>query len=133
MELEPNPRRLAELDAGYEKRTGAWWVTVIVIGVFLGNLLSFGTYQLYLQWELKQAAAAFKEASARQREISNAERARTAKQHAESQRALEKKKVVDAQLRQTCEFWRQQVRRENTSESRAYRDAACARADGSIP
>ena len=36
-----------------KKRSGVMWVFIIVIGVFLGNVLSYGTYEIYSFWKLK--------------------------------------------------------------------------------
>lgn len=133
MELEADSRRLSQLSSGYsEERTGIWWVTVIVIGVFLGNLLSFGAYQLYVSWELQQLADALKTEATEQAQLSMAEMERIAKNNAALRKEREKRNAVNAQLLQTCKFWRQQVVNENTAQNRAYRDAACSRAGGSV-
>ena len=129
MELEPDNYRLARLSSYQrEERSGLWWVTVIMIGVLFGNLLSFGAYQLYVKWELHQLAISLKKEAAELSERSKAEMDQLAKQNAAAQREREKQQAVQSKLLQTCNFWRQQVAKENTSQNRAYRDAACARA-----
>ena len=133
MELEPDPYRLAQLSANHrEERSGIWWVTVIVIGVFIGNLLSFGAYQLYMRWELNQLTISLRTEAAGQAERLKAEMERVAKNNEALRREREKQNAVNATLIQTCEFWRQQVAKENTSQNRAYKDAACSRASGSV-
>jgi hypothetical protein len=129
MELESDPYRLAQLSTHHEERhTGIWWVTVIVLGVFIGNLMSFGAYRLYVQWELQQIAIALKIETTEQAEKLKVEMARLAKKNEASRREQQKKSEVNAKLLQTCEFWRQQVIKENTVQNRAYREAACTRA-----
>ncbi len=133
MELEPDTYRLSQLSSNRkEDRSGVWWVTVIVVGVFLGNLLSFGAYQLYVRWQLQQLVISLKTDAAEYAEKTKVEMERVAKKNEALRKEREKQTSVNAQLLQTCEFWRQQVARENTSQNRAYRDAACARATGSL-
>lgn len=129
MDLEPDNYRLAQLSSYQrEERSGLWWVTVIMIGVLLGNLLSFGAYQLYVKWELQQLAITLKKEAAELSERSKVEMEQSAKQNEAARREREKQQAVQAKLLQTCNFWRQQVGKENTAQNRAYRDAACARA-----
>lgn len=133
MELESHSYRLAKASPSYsDARSGIWWVTVIVIGVFIGNLLSFGAYQLYVRWELQQLAISWKTGAAEQAERSRAKMQRIEKNNAALRKEREKQNAVHAKLLQTCNFWRQQVAKENTSQNRAYRDAACSRASNSI-
>lgn len=134
MELEPDPHRLAQLGSyTREERSGVWWVTVIALAVFIGNLMSFSAYQLYIQWELKRFTVSLGSAFEKQAEVSKAQMEQAARQNAEARKVREKQNAVNAQLRQTCEFWRQQVARENTAQNRTYRDAACSRAAGTVP
>jgi hypothetical protein len=129
MDLEPDTCRLAQLASSQrEERSGLWWVTVIMIGVLFGNLLSFGAYQLYVKWELQQLAIALKKEAAEFSATSKAEMEQLAKQHEATRREREKQQAMQSKLLQTCNFWRQQVAKENTAQNRAYRDAACARA-----
>ena len=129
MDLEPDTYRLAQLTSHQnEERSGLWWVTVIMIGVLFGNLLSFGAYQLYVKWELQQLAIALKKEATEFSARSKAEMEQMAKQNEAARREREKQQAVRSKLLQTCNLWRQQVAKENTAQNRAYRDAACARA-----
>ena len=131
MNLEPNPTRLAQLNAdSTSQRSWAWWVSVIITGVFIGNLLSFGAYQLYALWQLKQISIAFNAELDEQRRISDANRARIAERDAAAQKERQREESTRATLQQTCDFWQQQVRNKDTSENRSYRDVACARVKG---
>ena len=103
-----------------EPRSGIWWVTVLMLGVLLGNVLSYGAYRVYIKWETEQALQAMEAMNARL----SAERAALAR---EQRIANEKRREIDQQLWHTCQFWREQVRRDDTSQHRTYRDAACAK------
>lgn len=109
-----------------------WWVIVIFLGVFIGNLLTFGAYEIYVRWKLDQFVISLKSEAAEQAESSKAEMKRVAKSGEALRREREKQNAIIAKLLQTCEFWRQQVAKENTSQNQAYRDAACSRASSSV-
>lgn len=130
MELDPDYHRLAQLQ-DVQQRSGIWWVTIIVLGVFLGNLLSFGAYTLYVRWEFIQFSNILSdelEKSAKQMRADRAHRIREADaRRIAATRKAEAERAVRRQLSQTCQFWVQQVRREDTPKNRAYRDAACAK------
>ena len=117
MELDPNSN-LNSLSSRPAERSGIWWVTVIAIGILIGNILSFGTYELYQRWRLDQFMVTV-----------NAMIDRQAKHSEKLRQQMTKERGVNAQLQQTCKFWRQQVQQENTEKNRNYRDIACARAN----
>ena len=117
MELDPNSN-LASLHSRPAERSGLWWVTVIAISILIGNTLSFGTYELYQRWRLTQFMLTVDAMREKQAQISQKNRIK-----------LKKKQEINAKLQQTCMFWRQQVKQEDTPKNRSYRDIACARAN----
>jgi hypothetical protein len=54
MELEPEPHRVDSLRPAKAERSGFWWVGVIAVGILIGNIFSYGAYELYQRWQLKQ-------------------------------------------------------------------------------
>lgn len=129
MQIEPDPYRLAQLNTrNREQRSGLWWVTVIIVGVFVGNLLSFGASQLYVRWELKQLTISLDAMTQRQAAELRVQQERSAKQNAAARIEREKRNAVNAKLLQTCAYWKREVAKESNSQTRAYRDTACARA-----
>lgn len=129
MHLDPDTRRLRELrENGDQRRGGAWWIATIAAGVLLGNLLSFGAYQLYARWQLHALMASTDAMLRKQQERARADEARLATELAAQRKERDRQASIDAQLQQTCEFWRRETGRENTARNREYRDAACARA-----
>ncbi len=133
MKLDPDPTRLAQLSAHHRPEgSGIWWVTVIAIGVLIGNLLSFGSYKLYVSWELHRLAISLRTEAAKQAEISKVNMERITKNNEALRKEREKQSAINATLLETCAFWRQQVVNENTLQNRAYRDAACSRASSSV-
>lgn len=137
-----------------KQRSGIKWIFIIVIGVFLGNVLSYITYETYTFWRLKivmeAAATELKEQTSRtikqskiqtqknfvrQQEIrkQNAERQKQINaKNAERKRQIYAQSSVNKQLQKTCDFWRQQVKRESTASNRSNRDLACLRANNSL-
>jgi hypothetical protein len=133
MDLEPDYGRLASLAAlQREERSAAWWIAVIIVGVLIGNVLSYGAYKLYIRWEMHQIALAAEEAMRVQTARIKAQSEQMAKENAARAKERQRQLAVNQQLRQTCEYWKEQLRQENTSQNRAYRDAACARAAGAF-
>lgn len=106
------------------------WVLIIAFGIFLGNTLSLGLERAVTYWEIRQVAMAAKEAVQR----SSAERAVQLEADRKAQAArLEQQRIESAtkrdgyrQAKWTCDFWRQQVAKENSASNRAYRDDACS-------
>lgn len=144
MNLEPEYQRDIELDSEVnKKRSGIMWVFIIVIGVFLGNVLSYGTYEAYSYWKLKMVMEAANSALKEQR-IKSAEKRKIQErknliyqnqlqqQKIVRQLQLRKESAINSQLKKTCTFWRQQVNKENTAQNRSNRDLACARLNGSF-
>ncbi|TVO75231.1 hypothetical protein [Sedimenticola selenatireducens] len=120
MELEPDLTKISNLRTDHpSERSGLWWVIVIAIGVLTGNALSFGAQELYTQWQIKEFQVTVDAMIDKQRAQASA-----------NNKALAKQRSVDAQLQQTCNFWNDQVRQEDTKLNRQYRDTACARMNG---
>jgi preprotein translocase subunit SecF len=105
------------------------WLIVIVFGVFLGNMGAWGTQKgiefVILQQTIKEMN---KQASIRT-QISNAksqeQRKLNAAQAKQRNIELQKKQAGLRQALETCNFWRLQVARENTSANRINRDQSC--------
>ena len=118
MELEPEHRPLASLfpQSPSRARSGAWWIAIIAVGVLTGNALSFAAQTLYERWQVNDLMQAFEQMLQTPQGAS-----------LEWQRAQEHNDSVRARLWQTCLFWREQVRTENTTKNRHYRDMACAK------
>jgi len=121
-----------------KKRSGVMWVFIIVIGVFLGNVLSYGTYEIYSFWKLKiimdAANTALEEQQLKlseQRKIQERKniihKNELKQQRIERQGEKKRKNEVRSQLQKTCTFWKQQVQKENTAIHRKNRDLACTR------
>jgi len=127
MDLEPDHHRLAQLQTEDQERSGIWWATVIAIGVLFGNALSFGAYELYQRWQLQQFMVSLDAMLGRQHERSLEHQKELAARNRERQRAAEHERSVRSQLHQTCMFWREQVRVDDSPKNRQYRDMACAK------
>ena len=144
MNLEPDYQRDIEFDSEVnKKRSGIMWFFIIVIGVFLGNVLSYGTYEVYNYWKLKMIMDAANSAleeqkikSAENRKIQERKsliyQKQLQQQKIARQQQLRKESAVNSQLKKTCTFWRQQVKNENTAKNRNNRDLACSRLNGSF-
>lgn len=130
MELEPDLHRLGNFSPKITDRTGVWWVTVIAVGVLVGNIFSYGAYALYQRWQLAEFMVTVDAMLEKQHQQSVAQQKQIAKDNLARRRAAEKERSVNAQLQQTCVFWSQQVQKENTETNRSYRDIACARVNG---
>lgn len=144
MNLEPDYQRDIDFDSEVnKKRSGIMWVFIIVIGVFLGNVLSYGTYEVYNYWKLKMIMEAANSVLEEQK-IKSAENHKIQErkniiyqnqlrqQKIARQQQLRKESAINSQLKKTCTFWRQQVNKENTAKNRSNRDLACARLNGSF-
>ena len=105
------------------------WLLIISLGVFLGNTASFGLERAVLYWELKQVALATTaaiEESTRKRAIQSAEQRKIrAAQAKQRQIQTQQKQAGLRQATETCNFWRQQLTKQNTSQNRMHRDQAC--------
>lgn len=133
MHLDPDTRRLRELrENDGHRRGGAWWIAAIATGVLLGNLLSFGAYQLYARWQLQVFMASTDAMLKKQQERARADEARLATELAAQRKERDRQASINTQLQQTCDFWRRETAKENTAQNRKYRDAACARTSGSL-
>lgn len=130
MELDPDMRRLSALQEHDEERSIVWWISVIAIGVLIGNILSYGAYEMYQRWQLHGFMESVDAMLDKQHQRNMEQSKLIARQNIERQRLENKKRAVDAQLQKTCTFWRQQVQQENTATNRNYRDVACARVNG---
>lgn len=130
MELDPDLHRLSALQTHDEERSIVWWISVIAMGVLIGNMLSYGAYEMYQRWQLHEFMESV-DAMLDKQHLRNEEQGKLiARQSMERQRLETKQRAVDAQLQQTCMFWRQQVQQQNTESNRNYRDVACARVHG---
>ena len=112
------------------------WVLVIALGVFIGNVMSFGLERAVLYWELKQVAIAATTAleqtsrnmaaSRKAQEARAAEQRKVVAEKAKQQRIeLQQKQAGYRQAKDTCDFWNQHLRTENTEKNKMYRDQAC--------
>lgn len=114
------------------------WFFVVAMGVFVGNVGLFAVQKAVDYWELQQFTQALSvstqnmkaEAEAR-RKSTEAKIATQRKQQAElaRQRQIVNERNQNAIriTRENCNFWIQQVSKENTSLNRMYRDSACQR------
>jgi len=118
------------------KPSGLKWLLVIALGVFLGNSASFGLERAVLYWELKQVAiaatAAMEQTSRNMAATRKVQEARAMEQRkmmaakAKQQKLeLQQKQAGYRQAKETCDFWRQHLRTDNTAQNRMYRDQAC--------
>ncbi|MCW8907531.1 MAG: hypothetical protein OQL28_09780 [Sedimenticola sp.] len=130
MELEPDLYRLGNFNPKNTERSGVWWVTVIAIGVLVGNILSYGAHELYQRWQLAEFMVTVDAMLEKQHQRSVAQQKQISKDNLARQRAAERERSVNAQFQKTCIFWSQQVQQENTETNRNYRDIACARVNG---
>ncbi len=140
MKVDPDYERLSYLDDEPTKqRSGIMWVFIIVIGVFLGNVMSYVTYETYTFLRLKiamedatakmekQTALSLKQSKLRTQQ-NYIRQQEIQKQNAERQRQINAQSSINKQLQKTCDFWHQQVNSENTASNRSNRDLACLRA-----
>lgn len=68
----------------------------------------------------------------KQQERARADGARLATEVATQRKERDRRASINTQLQQTCDFWRRETVKEDTAQNRKYRDAACARASGSL-
>jgi hypothetical protein len=105
------------------------WLLIISLGVFLGNAASFGLERAVLYWDLKQVALATTaaiEESTRKRAIQSAEQKKIRDAQAKQRQIQTQKKQAGLrQATETCNFWKQQLAKENTSQNRMHREQAC--------
>lgn len=105
------------------------WLIVIVIGVFLGNMASWsaqrGIDYVLIQQAIKEAS----KQAAIQSQVTNArlqeQRQLSAAKAKQRNIELQKKQAGLRQASETCNFWRQQVARENTNANRRNREQSC--------
>jgi len=121
MELEPDLSKISHLrpSTRTNERSGLWWIIVIALGVLTGNTLSYGAKELHTRWQLRELMIVAEAMTEKQR----ANAAALAKQNA-------KQRSINARFQQTCNFWRSQVKSEDTAQNRQYRDTACAKVRG---
>jgi hypothetical protein len=113
------------------------WLIIIALGVFIGNMATFGVEKAVFYWELKQVGLAASAAMKESNEKMLAQRRIMEANSAERKRAIDEKNKIrqiqneqkQAGLRQateTCNFWRQQVKGENSVKNRRNTEEACA-------
>lgn len=102
-------------------------MSAVAIGVFVGNLISFGVYQLYVEWEFRSALVVFERMIERQAESSRETMEKLARENQARVQEQQEAAAAIAQLRKTCEYWTKVVRTENTPVNREYKQMACAR------
>jgi len=118
------------------KPSGLKWLLIIALGVFLGNVASFGVERAVLYWELKQVAiaatAAIEQTSRNMAATRKVQEARAAEQRKvmavqakKRQNELQQKQASYRSAKTTCDFWIQHLRTENTEKNRMYRNQAC--------
>ncbi len=118
------------------------WLFIITLGVFLGNIASFGVEKAVLYMELKAVSLAMKESTIKMNKTIERREAKLASQRkVQEENAFEQKRTLALQNRQhqikqeqkqaafrqaneTCNFWKQQVRTENTEQNRLYKEAS---------
>ena len=107
---------------------------MITSSVLIGNLLTLFAVALYFRAAAHEvvtnpaalSSVYMQELTAVQeqlRRLQEQSQARAEKRERESRRQRE----IQTQLKATCEYWRAQVRQLNTSQNRAFRDAACSK------
>lgn len=127
LEIEPNIDALERVGRSRPRSVRpAWqWVLIIAAGVLLANALTALGARLYLEWEMRQLAAAMEvraeEASAR------TAAALREQQAANEQRRLaaERHKAALRQTKETCDFWRGEVAAQDTRYNRSMQQSAC--------
>jgi len=112
------------------RRSCSWWISVVAIGVFVGNVISFGVYQLYVEWEPRNALVVFERMIERQAESSRETMEKLARENQARVQRQQEAAATMAQLRKTCDYWTKVVRTENTPLNREYKRMACARVRG---
>lgn len=112
------------------------WVLIITIGVFLGSMTSWATQRgidyLFVKIaisELNKQLARDKETSQRmlkeQRIKLEEQKLINAEKTAQRQMENEKKQAGFRQAMETCNFWRDQYRKEPNSSNQYQRDQSC--------
>ena len=96
------------------------WVIIIAIGVFCGNTLSFSLYEFYKKNIYEETLEKTEIASKNQQAIIAAE------DNALRQN-IEKQKSSNEYLYKMCNYWRGQVKKDDTKENRKHRNTACAK------
>lgn len=112
------------------------WLIIIALGVFLGNLALFGVWKTVEYWEVQQAikemnivTQKLSDDAAAQREVNKMkmeeQRRLQAIQEKQQQLQIQQRKDRLRQAKETCDFWNQQLAKQNTSQNRMHRDQAC--------
>ena len=106
------------------------WLIVIVIGVFIGNMASWSA-QRGIDYVLVQGAIKeLNKKAAVQSQINNArlqeQRKLSALKAKQRNIELQKKQAGLRQASETCNFWRQQVRQDNSANNRRNAQEACS-------
>lgn len=131
MEVEADINRARNVTVDHRShRSWSWWTSVVAIGVFVGNLISFGVYQLYVEWELRKALVVVERMIERQAESSRETIEKLARENQARVQRQQEVAATMAQLRKTCDYWTKVVRTENTPLNREYKQMACARVRG---
>jgi hypothetical protein len=118
------------------KSSASRWVLIITIGVFLGSMAAWGTQRGLDYLFVKIAISEFNKQAARDRQASQRmlEKQRikleeqkliNAEKAAKRQLENEKRKAGLRQAMETCNFWRDQYRKEPNSSNQYQRDQSC--------
>jgi len=114
-----------------EQRTSmSKWVLIITIGVFLGTMASWATQKGIELLMVKIAISEMNKQAAIQSEITQKrledQKRKNAVLARERQIENEKKQAGFRQAMETCNYWRDQYRKESTSTNKYQRDQSCS-------
>ncbi|WP_438971525.1 hypothetical protein [Methylophaga sp.] len=113
-----------------EQRTSmSKWVLIITIGVFLGTMASWATQKGIELLMVKIAISEMNKKVARQNEITQKrleeQRRQSAAQAQQRKLENEQKQAGYRQAMETCNYWRDQYRKESSSNNKYQRDQSC--------
>lgn len=129
MELNPEPDHPA-LRNPRTPPSLVSWLAIIILGVVIGNIVTLALYEAYQNWQLQRALTAFTAMTERMAAEAKLAAAEASRRSAVAAKAAAEQNRLQQQFNSTCNYWQQQVSRENTTQNRSYRDMACARANG---
>ncbi|MFW5451384.1 MAG: hypothetical protein ACKE9I_07275 [Methylophagaceae bacterium] len=112
-----------------EKPSMGQWIIIIALGIFIGNMGSWGSQRAIDNWLLQQAIEDINKQTSIQKQINNERLEKQQKLSAEQAKKrhidLQKKQAGFRQASETCNFWNQQLAKENTAQNRMNREQAC--------
>lgn len=102
------------------------WLLIISLGVFIGNIATLGVERAVTYWEIYQVAKAVEAETEQMKLRMDAQQLINRERSKLREIEIQNKQAAIRQANETCNFWRDQFAKKQTSENRMHRDDACA-------